>query len=161
MKKHWSILGFTLIALSLLSVTVYGQQRFGMGGPGRVMGDGPGMRLPLLLRGINLTPEQKTQVHDIIASHRSTFQETFNKLHTVHKDMADKLVAPGELQESDLLPQRQQIANLRNQLTQEGLKVMLEIRRVLTPEQLAKAAQLKQRMEALRAEMRSLFEENH
>ena len=36
---------------------------------------------------------------------------------------------------------------------------MLEVRKILTPEQLAKAAQLKARMHSLHQEMRGLFNE--
>ena len=59
----------------------------------------------------------------------------------------------------DLTGQVQRAAQLREQLMQEGLKVALEVRALLTPDQLAKAAQLKDRVRALRAEMRSLFAE--
>jgi hypothetical protein len=42
---------------------------------------------------------------------------------------------------------------------QEGLKVALEVRGLLTPAQLAKAAEIKDRMRALRTEMQGLFRE--
>ena len=57
----------------------------------------------------------------------------------------------------DLTPLVQQISQLREQLTQEGLRVVLDIRGVLTPEQLAKVEQIRKRMGELRAEMRSLL----
>jgi hypothetical protein len=41
----------------------------------------------------------------------------------------------------------------------DGLNVMLEVRKILTPEQLAKAAQIKERMQALHEEMRGLLHE--
>ncbi len=158
MKKQLSIAGAGLVVFVLSSVTVYGQSEFGMGGPGRVMGARPGMMLPMMLRALNLTAEQKAQVRKIMAMHRPIFQESLSQLRAVQKEMADGLFVAGEVKEGDLASQAQRIAQLRNQLAQEGLKVVLEIRRVLTPEQLAKAAQIRQRMEALRDEMRSLFE---
>jgi hypothetical protein len=57
----------------------------------------------------------------------------------------------------DLSAIRQQISQLRDQLGQEGLQTALEIRNVLTPDQLAKAAQIRQRMQELQAEMRGLM----
>jgi Spy/CpxP family protein refolding chaperone len=63
------------------------------------------------------------------------------------------------VQATDLTAQMQRMAQLREQLTEEGLKVALEMRRLLTPEQLAKAAEIKDRMRALHAEMRGLFRE--
>jgi Spy/CpxP family protein refolding chaperone len=60
------------------------------------------------------------------------------------------------VRDTDLAPQTQQIAQLRNQLADEGLRVVLEIRNILTPDQLAKAAQLKTQMQSLRNQMRNL-----
>ena len=158
MKKQLSIVGAGLVAFALSSVTVYGQSEFGMGGPERAMGDRPGIMLPMMLRALNLTAEQRAQVQKIMATHRPTFQKLLSQLRAVQKEMADRLFVAGEVKEGDLASQAQRIAQLRNQLAQEGLNTVLEIRRVLTPEQLAKAAQLRKRMEALRDEMRSLFE---
>jgi Spy/CpxP family protein refolding chaperone len=71
--------------------------------------------------------------------------------------MTNKLFSTGKLQEADLAPDVQQISQLRNQLAEEGLKVVLEIRGVLTPEQLAKASQLKSQMESLHSQIRNLW----
>ena len=150
-----------IVVLSLWAATVHGQPRQGMGvmGPGRMMDDGPGMLLPLVLKGIELTKEQEKQVHEIMAAHHATFRTLFGDLQAAQKDLADKLFAPEDVQASDLTPQMQRLAQLRQQLTEEGLKVALEVRRLLTPEQLAKAAEIKDRMRALRTEMRGLFRE--
>jgi len=120
-------------------------------------GDGTGIAFPLLLRGANLTSDQKAQVQQIMANHRATFRDLFSQLRATQDQMANKLFSAGRLQEADLAPQVQQIAQLRNQLAEEGLRVVLEIRGVLTPEQLAKASQLKSQMQSLHSQMRSLW----
>jgi Spy/CpxP family protein refolding chaperone len=152
-----------IVALSLWAVTVYGQPRHGMGmmGPGRMMGDAPGMMLPLVLKGVDLTDEQENQVHEIMKAHRATFRTLFSELQVAHKDVADKLFASGDVRAEDLAAPMQRVARLREQLMQEGLKVALEVRGLLTPEQLAKASELKERMRALHTEMRGLFKEKH
>ena len=124
------------------------------------MGGGPGKLLPLVLKGVDLTPEQQTQVKEIVVAHRPTFRGLVSQLREAHKELADKLFAPETVQEADLTPQVQRVIQLRQQLMQEGLKVALEVRGVLTPEQLAKASQLKDRMRALRTEMRGIFGES-
>jgi Spy/CpxP family protein refolding chaperone len=58
-----------------------------------------------------------------------------------------------------LTPQIEQITRLRQQLLQEGLKIALEVHGVLTPEQRTKAAQLKERVRALRGDLRNLLTE--
>src|SRR6266508_2338646 len=110
MKKQWSLVAVVLVAVSLCAATVYGQHRFGMGwkgskgmmggGPG-MMEDGPGMMLPLLLRGADLTPEQKTQMHQIMAGHRATFKTLFSQLHAAQEEVTNKLFAPGEIRAED------------------------------------------------------------
>jgi Spy/CpxP family protein refolding chaperone len=152
-----------IVVLSLCAATVYAHPRGGMGalGPGRMLGDAPGMMLPLVLKGVDLTDAQEKQVRDIMAAHRATFRTLFSELQVAHKDVADKLFAPGDVQAEDLTAQMQRVAQLREQLMQEGLKVALEVRGLLTPEQLAKATELKDRMRALHTEMRGLFKERH
>jgi len=113
--------------------------------------------LPLLLRGANLTPDQKTQVKQIMANRRATLQDLLNQLRAAQDHIANKLFSTARLQETDLAPEIQQISQLRNQLAEEGFRVVLEIRSVLTPEQLAKASQLKAQMQSLHSQMRSLW----
>ena len=148
-----------IVALSLWSATVYGQSRHEMGmmGPGRMLGDAPGMMLPLVLKGVELTEEQEQRVREIMAAHRATFRTLFSELQGAHKDLADRLFAPGEVQTADLTAPMQRVGELRERLMQEGLKVALEVRALLTPDQLAKAAEIKDRVRALRTEMRGLF----
>jgi Spy/CpxP family protein refolding chaperone len=70
--------------------------------------------------------------------------------------VVEALLAPGDVQAA-LTPLVQNITQLQGQILQEGIKTMIEVRGVLTPEQLAKAAELNSRLRALRAEMRSLL----
>ena len=148
-----------IVALSLWAATVYGHPRHGTGPMGHMMGDGPGMMLPLVLRGIDLTEAQEKQVRAIMQAHRATFRTLFGELQEAQQAVADRLFTPGEVRAEDLTTQVQRITQLREQLMQEGLKVALEVREVLTPEQLAKAAGLKERMRSLHTEMRELFRE--
>jgi Spy/CpxP family protein refolding chaperone len=147
-----------MAVMSLISAMVYAEPRLGMGWKS-MMEDGPGMLLPLMLKGVELTPKQDNRVHEIMVAHRATFRTLFNQLRAANEELADKLFAAGEVQPEDLTPQIEQITRLRQQLLQEGLKIALEVRGVLTPEQRAKAAQLKERVRALRVDLRHLLTE--
>jgi Spy/CpxP family protein refolding chaperone len=147
-----------IVVLSLAAMPADAQSRAGAGWRG-MGGDGPGMLLPIVLKGANLTPDQEAKVHKIIADHRSTFRTLFSQMRKAHEELADKLYGSGEVQAAALTPQVEQVSQLRTQLLQEGLKIALEVRQVLTPEQRAKVAHVKDRMRALRAEMRSLITE--
>jgi Spy/CpxP family protein refolding chaperone len=81
------------------------------------------------------------------------------QLRRAQEELADKLIAPGQVQVADVQPQLQQIGQLREQLLQNSAQIALDVRAILTPEQLAKAGQVKTRMQQLRVEMRQLFEQ--
>lgn len=152
----WRILVISALILGGWSAPLYGQPRGPMRGGGGM--DGFGMMLPAVLRSVNLTPEQDAQVRQILASHRPAFTTLWQQLRGIQEAMADKLFAAGTVLPGDFTPMLQQSAQLREQLLQEALKVALDVRAVLTPEQLAKAAQVKDRLRALRAEERTLLE---
>ena len=116
------------------------------------------MMLPLLLQGANLTPEQDAKVRQILSARRAASQALVEQLRQAQDELADKLFAAGSLKEADLQPQLQKIAQLREQLLRESAKVGLEVRAILTPEQLGKAAQAKDRMRQLQNEMRQLWQ---
>jgi Spy/CpxP family protein refolding chaperone len=153
------------LAVCLLSATLQAQpmgppmMMKGMGGPHMMFGgDGPSIMLPLVLRHANLTADQQTQVHKIMDADHQNLRALFKQIETANDHLADKLFTPGVVQAADLTPQVQQITQLRQQLMEQGLKTALAIRAVLTPEQLAKVSQLKDRMEKLQTEMRTVLE---
>jgi Spy/CpxP family protein refolding chaperone len=136
----------------------------GLGGPGMgppmgdgMMGDGSMFLPPLLFRAADLTPDQQTKLHQIFAAHRDAFKSLFGRLHTANNDLAAKLVAPGDLATSDLTPMVNSIVQIRQQMMQEGLSVALEVRAILTSDQLKKLASARQQLESLHSQMRALL----
>jgi Spy/CpxP family protein refolding chaperone len=133
---------------------------FGGRGHGHAkMGDaaGPGMLFPMMLQALDLTAAQKSQVADIMARHRANVEPLFKQMRAAHEDVAGKLFGPGTVTAKDLAPGIEQLGRLKQQLLQEWTQAALETRAVLTSQQLAKAAQVKQRLDALHAEMESLL----
>ena len=158
MKSQWGVVLVGVLIVGLWAATASGQRPGGMGSYGMGMGHGGfPMMLPLLVKGAGLTEAQQAQVNQIVANHRPQFQGLMSQLRAAHTQLADKLYAPGPVKAEDLTPLTQQITQLRGQLSQEGIQVALEIRGVLTPEQLAKAGQIRGRVNELRAEMRGLL----
>jgi Spy/CpxP family protein refolding chaperone len=158
-RTNIGAIGIVLVAVGLWTLPGYAQSGSGLSGT-RVgaSGDGAGIALPLLIRGANLTADQQAQIRQIMANHRATFRDLLSQLRTSQDQMANKLFSTARLQEADLAPHVQQISQLRNQLAEEGLRVVLQIRGILTPEQLAKASQLKSQMDSLHSQIRSLWE---
>lgn len=116
------------------------------------------MALPLLIRAANLTPEQDVKVRAILANHRAVTRNTAEQLRRAQDELADKLLASGPVQSADLQPLLKQIASLREQLLQDSAQIALEVRAVLTPEQLARAGQVRARMQQLQSELQQLHD---
>jgi periplasmic protein CpxP/Spy len=158
-RTNIGAIGIVLVAVGLWTLPGYAQSGSGLSGTrAGASGDGAGIALPLLIRGANLTADQQAQIRQIMANHRATFRDLLSQLRTSQDQMANKLFSTARLQEADLAPHVQQISQLRNQLAEEGLRVVLQIRGVLTPEQLAKASQLKSQIDSLHSQIRSLWE---
>jgi len=156
----------TILAAALLVVST-GTAALAQGlpaGPGGPFGGmrgpmgGPDGELWLMIRSANLTPEQQAKVRGILSTHRAATRPLIEQLRQAQQELGAKLLAPGPLQPADLQPQLGRIGQLRDQLAQDGAQAALEVRAVLTPEQLARAAQTKDRLTQLREEMRQLMQ---
>lgn len=156
-----AILPAALLVASTATVALAQSPPPGPGGPlggmrgamGRTDGE-----LWLMIRSANLTPEQQAKVHEILSTHRATTRPIVEQLRQAQQELGAKLLAPGPLQPADLQPQLGRIGQLRDQLAQDGAQAALDVRAVLTPEQLARAAQTKDRLTQLREEMRQLLQ---
>lgn len=130
---------------------------FGMGPPGPMLGDGPGMMLPLLLFAGDLTDAQKEQVHQIMKANRETIGGMFSDLRSANDELANKLLVAGDVKQADLQPTLDKIAGIRQRLLDNGIKVALQIRALMTPDQIAKAASVRTKLEQLEEEKRKLL----
>jgi hypothetical protein len=122
----------------------------------------PPMIIPPLLMGMqaaHLSADQQQQVNRILQSNRSQTIALIEQLHSLHEQIADKLLAPGTISASDLAPLEEQAAQLDAQIQQQALDASVQIRALLTPAQVARMAQFHQKMSALQAQMRSLMNE--
>ena len=136
-------------ATLLFSGTAFAE---GWGGPGGHRGGGGGAFGWPVLRAVGLDDAQKAQIRQIFTTHRPQLQSLRQQLMTAQGQVRDKLLSPTPPTAADIAP----ISQLRDQLAQERLAMALEIRNVLTPDQLAKAAQIRQQMKQLRQQMRDL-----
>jgi Spy/CpxP family protein refolding chaperone len=156
----------TMLALGLAATAVQAQPRFRMGGHmggpmggGPGMGPDPGMLFPMILGKLDLSTEQHAQVRTILESHRPTMQALFPQLRTAHENLAAKLFQADPLSAQDLTPYVDAVNKAKAQVVQEGIKIALDIRGVLTPAQLAKASEIHTQLESLHAQMKALLGE--
>ena len=156
-------LGSILLALMLAGAALFtsgsaAAQPLGRSGGGGPMGGGSPL-LPLMLRSANLTPDQDAKVKELVAARRASARSLMQQLRQAEDDLAEKLLAPGSVHFTDVQPQLQQIGHLREQMLRDSTQAALDIRALLTPEQLGRAAQANTRMRQLQREMRQLWQE--
>jgi Spy/CpxP family protein refolding chaperone len=131
----------------------------GMGG----FGGGPigigAMPMPMmmLLRHVNLTADQQTQVNQFMQANFAQAKPLISQLRSIHDQIADKLLSPGTVTAADLAPLQQQASQIHQQLAQQMLATALQIRGVLTPTQLSQAADLHTKLQSLRSQMQALM----
>ncbi|HEY7652334.1 MAG TPA: periplasmic heavy metal sensor [Methylomirabilota bacterium] len=127
-------------------------------GPGLRWGLGPeDGELTLMVRTAGLTPEQHAKVRAILTAHRAGMRSLVDQLRQAQQELGAKLLSPGQVQPADIQPQLQRIGQLRDQLAQGSAQAALDVRAVLTPEQLARVAQARERLKQLRDEMRQII----
>jgi Spy/CpxP family protein refolding chaperone len=144
-----------MFMISILVIpAVASAQPMMLGGPG--VGPIP-MPLMMVLRRVNLTADQQTKVHQILAASFAQAQPLMKQLHDIHEEIGDKLMSTGTVNAADIEPLQQQENQIHQQLDEQTLSAALQIRGLLTPEQLSKAADLHAKLKSLRQQTDELM----
>jgi Spy/CpxP family protein refolding chaperone len=113
------------------------------------------------LQGVTLTPEQKTQVHQIMQASWTQAKPLMQQLRADHKQIDDLLAGTGTVTEAQLTGIQQQAGQLQQQLASQRLATALQVRALLSPAQLAQAAQTHQQLQSLHQQERAVFQAAH
>ena len=119
-----------------------------------------GLMSPRLLNALNLTAEQIAQIEVSKNAFREAQRAYLTEVRALRKEVGDKLFGPNPVREVDVATQITKIADLREKLLREGFRIALDVRNVLRPDQLAKAATIRQQLQEIQSEVRGLFNEN-
>jgi len=122
----------------------------------------PPMMIPPLLAGMqaaHLTPDQQKQVNQILQSNASQTAPLVQQLQSVHEEIAGRLLSPGAVSTNDLAPLEEQAAHLDAQIQGQALDASVQIRAILSPDQVARMAQFHQKMATLQVQMNNLMHE--
>ena len=151
-------LAMGLLVLNLMSSPVYGQAR--NADTQAMAGFTFGLLSPRLLNALNLTPEQVTKIEVQKKALTDANKAFVTEVTALRKEVADRLFGPNPATEADVARQITKIADLREKILREGFRIALEVRQVLRPDQLAKAATIRQQLLEIQGEVRGLFNEN-
>jgi Spy/CpxP family protein refolding chaperone len=119
-----------------------------------------GLMSPRLLNALNLTTEQKAQIEVSKNAFSEAQRAYLTEVRALRKEVGDKLFGPNPVREADVAAQITKIADLREKLLREGFRIALDVRNVLRPDQLAKAATIRAQLQEIQSEVRGLFNEN-
>jgi Spy/CpxP family protein refolding chaperone len=119
-----------------------------------------GLMSPRLLNSLNLTPDQAARIEASKNAFREAQRAYLSEVRILRKEVADKLFGPNPVKEADVAPQITKIADLRERILREGFRIALDVRQVLRPDQLAKAAEIRQQLIEIQNEVRGLYNEN-
>ena len=129
----------------------HGMRGHGACGHGALLG---GARM---LHALDLSADQKQKVQDILTAHRAALAPLAANEKAAKQAIADKLEGTGTVTPQDLDALVQQESQARTALLRERLAAALDVRSVLTPDQIQKAATIRAGVKDLRAQMRQLF----
>jgi Spy/CpxP family protein refolding chaperone len=162
-KNRFAILLATAIVGCCLNAGVARAQ--GMMGPppGGPFGgpmDGPPLVPPpvmMALRAAALTPTQQKQIHDIMAASRTTSDPLMQQMHSIRDQIADKLLSSGSVSAADLAPLLAQQTAIQQQLDSQMISTAIQIRGVLTPDQLSRVASVNEKLKAIHTQIDSIL----
>jgi len=158
-RRIWAV-SWTVAALVAVGATGFLAANADMpGAAGGHWGHGRGDRLgfELYLRQLDLNETQRGQIKSILEQQRSASAPLFKQLQSEKANLSGLFFTPGALQASDLSAEVQKLAGIQQQLLEQRIQTAVAIRNVLTPGQLAHAAQLKAQIDALHQQMHNLL----
>ena len=132
----------------------------GPGGPGGFFGRGPGgPGGPLaLLRQLDLTDAPRAQVRQIMDSHADELKAIGERLREAHKAQDDLVTAPN-LDESAIRAKAAEVGAIEADAAVLHARLHAEVFAILTPDQQAKAAELKAQFQSRMDQMRERMKE--
>lgn len=125
---------------------------FGMGRMGPMHDEGLA-----ILRNVQLTDTQKSQAHQLFQTERQQNRPLMEQAHALHKQITEALLSTAAINTAQLAQLSEQEQKLHAQIEGNHLNTLIQLRALLTQDQLAKAASMHQQLEALHAQERQLM----
>jgi len=107
------------------------------------------------LHGLSLTDAQKTQIHDILKTSFTAHKGAMEQMHALHEQIIGSLLAGSSI--AQIRPLVKQEEALRSQGDESRLELAIQLRAVLTPEQLTQAAATHTKLQSLDEQEREVM----
>ena len=110
-----------------------------------------------ILHGLQLTDTQKTQIHQLMATERQENRPIEQQLLALHKQISDALFGTAAINTAQITQLSEQAAKLHEEIATNHLNTAIQVRALLTQDQIAKAASVHQQLESLHEQERQLM----
>ena len=128
------------------AVQAQGMHQGMRGGPHGAMGHG----YLGFLQGVTLTDAQQGRMHDIMHASWQQLKPQMQQLRALREQIGGDLASTAALSTAQLVALQQQAQTLGNQLDQARLATAMQVRALLTPDQLSQSASVHAQLAALR-----------
>jgi len=103
-----------------------------------VIGDGPGMLIPLVLQSAGLDEEQSSDALQLVEAEGSAIRERLKQIARLDVELTRRIFAAGRLPtKAELTPVLKRMAALRQEIVDREVTILLRVRGGLNPEQRA------------------------
>ena len=109
------------------------------------------------LQGVSLTADQTAQVHSIIKADMQQSKPQWQQLRALRDQISGELASTGTINPATLAAQQQQVETLQSQLDQARLSAALQVRQLLSADQLSQAATVHSQLAALHQQERAVM----
>ena len=111
------------------------------------------------LEGVQLTGSQRQQMHELMKAAWSQDKAQFKQLRALKTQIADQMAGSGAVSADAVGGIQQQAAQIGEQLDADRLSVAMQVRSLLTPDQLAQSASVHTQMKSLRQQEQALMQQ--
>jgi Spy/CpxP family protein refolding chaperone len=115
--------------------------------------------LGMLLHSAHLTADQQAQVKSLMHAERTQMKPLFEQRRELRSQIADLLLKAGSVDSAQLEALVQKDEALEKQISEQHLQTAVQVRNLLTADQLAKVAQTRTQMKALHTQMQSIMQQ--
>jgi Spy/CpxP family protein refolding chaperone len=142
------LMGMTAALVGSMALAGVARAEMHHGGPGG------GMEF---LHGLKLTEEQKTQMHAIGKANWETMEPLMKQERALHEQEINQLLSSGNVTAEQMQPILEQEESLRSQIDTARMNMLVQMRGLLTADQLSAAATKHTQMEQLHEQEHALM----
>jgi Spy/CpxP family protein refolding chaperone len=111
------------------------------------------------LQGVQLTSSQRQQMHELMKAAWTQDKAQVKQLHALKTQISDAMASSGSVSADTMSGLQQQAAEIREKLDADRLSTAMQVRGLLTPDQLSQSASVHTQLKALHQQESALMQQ--